>query len=281
MQKRKALGRGASSAGPALRRHAAANKPPRTLAIRPRGGPAAAIAPRATAPQAAINVWPVPQPGPPLASAAANLQWPPEISASFAISIRPARMQDMRARLGPWASRVQYFSGTNGESIDVKGWKKKGKCAPGSVLRRGELGCYDSHVRIWKTIVAQKLPMTLIMEDDANIRYTQQHATRLRQVFDELKRLGKPWHMLYIGGRGWKSGNLSPSVAVARSCNGLFAYVLTLEGAQLLLAKAKPFHKPVDVLVANLHDSGYIKAVAMDPPLCYVVPVHSDTVHIR
>jgi len=219
--------------------------------------------------------------GPPLAPASANLQWPPEIKQSFAISIRPLRFQGLQARLGPWSRNVQLWNGTNGMAIDVASWKKSGKVHPHAKLRAGEVGCYDSHVRIWEKIVQQNIPMTLILEDDANLRYIPQHAQRLRQAFDELKRMNTAWDIMYVGGKGSKSRNLSGSIAVPRNCNGLFAYCLTLQGAKLLLQKSRPYNVAVDVLVGQLEDAHYLKAVAMDPPLFYVVPVHSDTVHIR
>jgi len=219
--------------------------------------------------------------GPPLAPASANLQWPAEINQSFAISIRPLRFQGMQARLGPWSRNVQLWNGTNGMGIDVALWKRTGKVHPHARLRAGEVGCYDSHVRIWERIVQQNTPVALILEDDANLRYIPHHAQRLRQTFDELKRMNTPWDILYVGGKGTKSRNLSTSIAVPRNCNGLFAYCLTLQGAKLLLQRARPYNLPVDVLVAQLEDANYIKAVAIDPPLFYVVEVHSDTVHIK
>jgi GR25 family glycosyltransferase involved in LPS biosynthesis len=209
------------------------------------------------------------------------LAWPAEIAAAFAISIRPPRFQALQQRLGPWREHVQLWNGTNGMHLKAAAWKQMKKVAAHSVLRAGEIGCYDSHVRIWEHIVEKKLGVTLILEDDANIRYVSEHATRLRQTFDEIQRLGTAWDLLYIGGKGTKSRNVSPLISIPRHCNGLFAYCLTLQGAQLLLARAKPYTIPVDVLVAELSDSRYLKAIAMDPPLCYVVPVHSDTVHIR
>ena len=219
--------------------------------------------------------------GPPLDPG--NLAWPPEINATFAISIRPLRYAGLRARLGPWARHVQHWNGTNGATIDIPSWLRSGKIdSNGAKLRRGEIGCCDSHVRLWEHIVARQIPRTLILEDDANLRHIRPHAQQLRKCFDELSRLKVKWHLLYLG-RGSHQGEMgrwSAMLTRPKGFCGLFAYVLTLEGARLLLSKARPYRLPVDIYVANMHDTTEITAVAIKPRMMYVVQVHSDTVHI-
>jgi glycosyl transferase family 25 len=209
-----------------------------------------------------------------------TLEWPKQITSAFAISMRPQRWQGMKARLGPWANRVKLWNATNGYTIDTGKWIKSGKLSAGSRLRRGEIGCYDSHVRIWQHIVTNKIPVTLIMEDDANVRYTESHARKLKAAFDELETI-KGWHFMYVGRSNNRTKRAqTPHLKSPLGLSGLFAYVLSLEGAKVLLQSAFPFRIPVDVLVSNAHDKGKIIAAALSPPLCYVVPVHSDTAGI-
>jgi glycosyl transferase family 25 len=210
-----------------------------------------------------------------------KLQWPPEFHAAFVITIRPERYAGFRARMGPWAARVQRIPGTNGAMLNVNQWKNKGIVAHDTSLRRGEIGCYDSHVRIWRTIVQKKIPQAIIFEDDVNMRYIESHANRLRSALDEVKKLQLPYHFMYVGGWGKKSSNYSPTIARPHGCNTLPAYILTYEGAKLLLAHASPYRIPVDVVISNLHDKNVLKAVAMDPPLCHMVKVVSDTNNIK
>jgi glycosyl transferase family 25 len=160
---------------------------------------------------------------------------------------------------------------------------KNGTVGVGSRMGRGQIGCYDSHVRVWENIISRKTPMTLIMEDDANIRHTQSVYQQIKNGFDEAKRLKIDWDIFYLGvnnGGGAPTKLPTPKLVKPRGCNGLFAYVLTLQGAQKLLSKCKPYVLPVDVLVGNLHDAGVLKAIALNPRLCYVVPVRSDTRNI-
>jgi len=209
-----------------------------------------------------------------------NLSWFPEFSAAFAISIRMPRWQSMRARLDKWATHVERWPGTDGSYIDKEDWIKKGILAPESKLRRGEIGCYDSHIKIWETIVTRKLSMTLIMEDDANMEYTRVCYNKIRAGLDEAKKF--QWDLLYIGRCKPDSNHkqLSSTMMRPKGYNCLFAYVLTLEGAKKLLSRARPYTIPVDVFVANMHDSNIIDAIAVHPTVFHVVPARSDTVCI-
>jgi glycosyl transferase, family 25 len=220
----------------------------------------------------------IPKPEPHL-----NLPWFPEITAAFAISMRPNRWRDLKDRLGPWAAHVKMWEATNGYNINVADWVKRGKTVPNVRLTRGQLGCHDSHVKLWKHIVQNQIPMTLILEDDATLVHTQASANIIRKALDDCKTQKIPWHILYLGRqRNEDASRYSGTLSKPRGCCGLFAYILTLEGAQKLVQYTGPYHKAVDVLVANFSDQGKINCVALNPRLVWVTSVtHSDTNGIR
>lgn len=219
--------------------------------------------------------------GPPL-ELDKELKFPSEIRAAFGISIRSLRWQGMRARLGPWAKHVQVWGGTNGELINKRQWQAKGKLQYNAQLGKGQIGCYDSHVRLWQHIVQKEIPVTLIMEDDANLRYISKHAQTMETAFKDLTVHCPKWDLLYLG-RGTKAnkGKWGGILEKPKTCSGLFAYCLTLEGAKKLLRHVNPYTVPIDVLVARLHDNGVIVAASIVPSMIYVVPVRSDTAFIH
>lgn len=213
-----------------------------------------------------------------------TIPWPEEFKAAFAISMsnRPERWEGLKARFGHWAKHVRYWRATSGFTVNKNRWMNDGKLARGCALRRGEIGCYDSHVRIWKFMTEHKIESALIMEDDANIRHRWDHYKRIRSALDELKKRDKNWDLLYIGmGDRNSKQRIAPDLGKCQGCQGLFAYVLTIQGAQKLLKHAMPFRIPVDVLVGNLSDKKILNTYCMYPRLCYVVPVHSDTAGIK
>jgi hypothetical protein len=122
----------------------------------------------------------------------------------------------------------------------------------------------------------------LILEDDANVRHIAEHATVMRRAFDEVKRLRIPWHVMYLGRQRPHDISKYPNSILSRpkGCCGLFAYFLTHEGAERLLKHTGSYEKPVDVLVGDLSDRGIINCVAVNPRMCWVVPVRSDTNNI-
>lgn len=209
------------------------------------------------------------------------LEWPEEMDRIFVISMRPKRWQGLQARMGKWATKMVMFNATNGHQLSKQDWINRGIVVKGSNLSRGQIGCYDSHVRIWKHIIRNNILSALILEDDANIRYTQGMEEQLKEFFGQLKTNNVQYDMIFIGrGNHNKFKTILPGVVRPKTCQGLFAYVLTLSGAQKLLEKSYPYKLPVDVLAERLCDSGEITAVAMEPRLCHVVPVISDTAGI-
>lgn len=226
------------------------------------------------------------KPAPQLPISTQNLDYFPELAKTYVISIRPTRYKNMCVRMGKWAKHLSLVQGTHGATINIRKWIRHKKMHPMSRLKRGELGCYDSHVRIWRNMVHTNQQMCLILEDDANIRYTPVHYQRIRNAIDEANAISqaqnRPWHLLYLGTNknGRVAQKISNTMVIPRRCNGLFAYILTLEGAKILLANCTPYRRAVDSWVGKMHDKGFIFALAMRPKLCYVVPVYSDTAHI-
>lgn len=220
--------------------------------------------------------------GPPLYTGPDELAWPPEIKDAYAISMRPQRFAGLQARLGKWSKHVKKWNATNGYSINVAKWINERKAVVGCNLNRGVLGCHDSHYRLWQHIVQHNIPMTLCSEDDVNIRYTQATAATLRKTLDDAKKLPVKWHILYLGRqRPEDHKKYTASLSRPRGCCGLFAYIVTLEGAKLLVKHCgPPYRLPVDVLVGNVCDSGAINAVALNPRMTWVCDVRSDTRNI-
>lgn len=205
-------------------------------------------------------------------------KWPVEMHNTFVISIRSHRWLSMRKRFGPWAKYLRHWPGTNGSIVNKNQYRQSGKLQNPN-LRRGEIGCYDSHHRIWKHMVAHNLATAFIMEDDAAIFYNKEFAKRLHAVWGTLRKNHIPWDIFYMG-RNRPDRNirsLGPGIARPLTCQGCFAYMLTLAGAKKLLASALPMRQAVDVFAGKLGDTGRITAIAMYPRLCYVVSVRSDT----
>lgn len=221
---------------------------------------------------------------PPLvkASSVTNAQgvfmWPDMFKHTYAISIRNPRFVAMRKRFGAWADKIKKWPGTNGTHLNKAAYKKRRKLT-NMRLKRGQIGCYDSHYRLWQHAVQNAFPYVFILEDDANIPYGAHMAQRIHTALQTLAKHNIQWDIFYLG-RNRPDNNrrtLAPGLSVPFGVQGGIAYVLSLAGARKLVQQALPMTEPVDVYMAHMQGQGRLRAVAMHPRLCYVVPVHSDT----
>lgn len=189
------------------------------------------------------------------------------IRETLAISIRPARWIAMRKRFGPWARYITRFAGTNGHARRLRGTQSA-----------GQLGCYDSHVRVWRRIAAGGgTRPTLVFEDDVALWYDEQISRRFQHLIRALRTVG-PWDICYVCNKT-KPGFATLTVGIGRALpwNGLYGYLLTPTGAKKLLRHATPPRSAVDIFVAKEVASGRVRGVRADPGFGFVVPVRSDT----
>lgn len=211
---------------------------------------------------------------------------PKEITNAFTISMRDSTLQTLRRRLGPWSPMVQKWSATNGRKINLATWKALRHIPKMCTLTRGQIGCYDSHVSIWATIVKNNLPLTLIMEDDPEFNYSAETSKRLLNLFAEMKTRSIKFDLLYLGANRRNHGfntrhKISPNLTRPTHCVGLFCYLLTLEGAKKLLEQAVPYRVPVDIYTVDQANVGRIKALYANPTYGYVFSLASDTRNIK
>lgn len=222
----------------------------------------------------------------PIQKVDAEIQWPIDFTPIFAISMRNERMKGFRGRMGKWSDLLYHWPATDGRRIEMSVAHARNIITPHARLNRGQLGCFHSHVRLWKFIIQQNLSSAFICEDDADINYNQKTADDIKDVADDLKITSREWDILYLGhnitNRSANEKNkISRRLSVPQKCAGLFAYIITKRGCEILLEKASPYDVAVDLYVADMINSGRLKALAACPSLCYVVPVASDTEGIK
>jgi GR25 family glycosyltransferase involved in LPS biosynthesis len=212
--------------------------------------------------------------------------FPITVNAIRVISIRPQRYEEFKQRFAPWVG--QRFEGTMGDKKSMQAWRKEGYVPNGrkSPLRRGQLGCFHSHVRLWKHIEAQKHHRTLICEDDASIYFNKKTHEYLTSLNDEMKRIGNSWDIIMLGHHNRRRAyhhphQISEHFETAPDAIGLFAYIISLRGVRKLLQLiTKPYITPIDNLLSILVKNHKLNVLRVQPHLCFVVPVRSDTIHI-
>lgn len=195
---------------------------------------------------------------------------------AFVVSLRHDRLAKFMSRL-PYELRLcmTHVAATDGRNINLTEWQQRGlynstanqKLAddtafaevfpkPAATLTRGNLRSYSSHIRIWWAMLQQSIPAALICEDDAIISVEEQR--KMFQVATELQAtdLLSTYHIVYLG-TNWlpdlKSvhGTSLSEPDIYGLWHVIHAYILTLEGAHILLSRSLPMLYPADVYIAS------------------------------
>lgn len=140
----------------------------------------------------------------------------------------------------------------------------------------GEIGCYLSHRAAWQKIVNENLDYAIILEDDCKL---EDNFKKLPTLIEQLS----GWDYIKLTGpRGRKkiqdTATLSDGFSIAHynkvpiSTPG---QVVSLKGAQTLLANSQPFFRPVDVDLQQYWEK-HIDIIGIEPKLVDTAGFDSD-----
>ena len=194
----------------------------------------------------------------------------------FIISIRMPRLVKCLRRLGSLARYVTIVPACNGETIARKEWKDslQTTCS----LLRGQLGCFESHCRVWRHIVENKIKEALILEDDIRLRPCK---ALLDRIANTLLKLPPQWDMLLLGATHMceKRQLLHTGISIPKAFHGTHAYVINSNSALKLLMhpRIRSFDAPIDVLLSQLGQSGHLSIFAFEPTVFKLTCEKSDT----
>lgn len=210
----------------------------------------------------------------------------------FVISL--IRSQDRRAMV---AQQMGHL-GIGFEFVDAVDGKELNKLNLGRVdftlakevcgheLSLGEIGCAMSHINLYEHIIANRVERCVILEDDI---YLHMHfkaivETIVSTCHSEIVFLhhgkAKRWPFASSLPGGYRLAKyLAPSRASKRGVLSTAGYILTLTGAEKLLAKAYPLRMPADYLTGRLQLNG-LTASGVEP-CCLDVDLFTTTIDDR
>jgi len=137
----------------------------------------------------------------------------------------------------------------------------------------GGVGCYLSHVEIWKKVLNNPEPYAIIFEDDTSVQ--SDFLDNLTREFDSINLLpftpdvwsfSQPWEFYYtVKGKPLPQTvpeNIRGNWVLNTSPGGLNGYFLTREGAKKLLDKAFPIDMHVDLYISLCSELKTINCVS-------------------
>jgi len=195
---------------------------------------------------------------------------------------RWAQTQEELAKQGLQADRFPATDGkamTDAELEEGATWWARHFCTPGMI------GCFMSHLRIWKAVVAQGLECVIVFEDDVVPHNNFKHS--IKAVLEELEALPDGWdicllgaigcvnpireplHMRFYelgpgGGRpapkGSRTRSLSDHIFVPRRPAGTHAYMVSKSGAQKLAKQLPKARYHVDLAAWSRREINLVAA---------------------
>jgi glycosyl transferase family 25 len=205
---------------------------------------------------------------------------PADLPPIFVVNLErsPERREAITTSLEPLGLEFEFFAAVDGNQLgteDLSVYSESDAIKTvGRALTLGEIGCYLSHVGVWKEIVARNLPEALVLEDDAEIGLAALEILARRQFLPtdwefinflsdtRQTTLGNPiWDIYRVAEfRGW--------------ANGSVAYLLSQGGARRLLAHAFPIKLAVDGLTGRTENTG-LKMYGIFPQVASMKPIPS------
>ena len=140
---------------------------------------------------------------------------------------------------------VRGEGGTNYYVRSIVGVDGQAQVVEAFQLSKGQIGCWLSHAKIWKSIAKeQSEPYALVLEDDALVEMPKTYL-KIKEILGELN---LSWDVCYLGGhfvdksnvqRVSKSLSFSPTSRMWHS----HAYLISREGAAKLLKMSDAFNE--------------------------------------
>lgn len=217
----------------------------------------------------------------------------------FVISLpeETARRDAIAAHLKERSLDFEFFDAIDGRQMDVLAYpaynKTKRRAAHGRDLKPGELGCMLSHRGIYQKLVDDGLDYALVLEDDARLhedtKATLEALIKSGTDFDIIRLLGSP---KVAKGKHRKIAKLFKDFWLVRlrtAPGGAHATLISLKGAQKLLAATESFAFPIDTIMGRGWETG-ITAYSIQPGLAVQDlsfdsaigdERHDKTIHLR
>jgi len=120
-------------------------------------------------------------------------------------------------------------------------------------LSYGAVGCYLSHVNIWKKLEFDNLDYIIIFEDDAlpNFSFFDLQEIIKNYVPDD-------WDLILFGGIYNKNNYINNYILKILTFYETHAYIINRKGALKLLSKVFPIKKQIDSLLSDLASNNEI-----------------------
>lgn len=212
-------------------------------------------------------------------------------------SEKKQKMIDELKKHDLYSDKVVFVEAMDGELINPEEFIKNkilnGDYTKYRKLRRGEIGCYISHLYCWQHMLENKHENAIILEDD--ITFDENFIENFNYIYDIIR--NEKWDVLYLGrncDKYTEFKNAGCNVGTFFSTDtrqiifnpktvgyGMYSYMVNRKSAEYMLKNSYPITQPIDNLLTEMNSNGKIKALVVKNNLTKVNTSISDTVDIK
>jgi glycosyl transferase family 25 len=201
---------------------------------------------------------------------------------------RSDRLQNFKNNFGDFANDIQVIYGFDGKNILNESKEEQELIKKCFNITLGEIGCFISHIRIYKDIINNNYDYGMIFEDDAIP--SSNFENKLNIVLNDMP---KDYDFLYIGGRFQPDFKMLNELMNIISSNVVthygdhygpihdrttHAYIISNKMAKIFLQifYTDGIHRPFDHWLLEMLKKEKVFIYNSYPLLCYS-PMNSDT----
>lgn len=207
------------------------------------------------------------------------------------LKARPNRKKKTQQQLDRFNLKGNFIEAHDGRYLNLDDLEMRGiinRNHEQEPLRRGEIGCYLSHLKCWDLILESNAPYGLVLEDD--VIFCDNFRQEFNDIFGNIKDL--EWDIISLGRRcqqKWFAQDCEAGLQIYKNAfyadvmgYGAFAYIIKKSTIEKLLATTYPIYKPIDVFICDAQLNGEIKVISfMEDMITVKDIVHSDTINIK
>jgi glycosyl transferase, family 25 len=150
----------------------------------------------------------------------------------------------------------EFFEGGHQTAEGIEYQPERALISQGRTLSEGDVGCFVSHYRVWRSLLASEHQQMLVLEDDVYVDWPAVIPFLSRDLGENLHFLRLYAHRPAISRElGWLCGRRV--VQFLHYTYGMQAYLVTREGARRLIAAATPvIDRAIDDFIDRSWDHG-------------------------
>ncbi len=146
----------------------------------------------------------------------------------------------------------------------------------GNRISDAKVACHYAHIVVLHRFAHARGPASetlLILEDDLKICLNRQYMRkRLASLRDDLRKIKKPWDLLFLGrcdDKCSRNEKVTRFLVRTRDAQCLHAYAVTRRAAKVILSQMIPMNAPTDTMYRLLLRKNLLRAYACEPPLFF------------